>query len=558
MTRFFLLTLFVLTGSTCIWGQSFEKKERPKLIVGVVTDQMRYDYLYRFWDRYSEGGIKKLIRRGFSCENAHFNYSPTYTGPGHAAIYTGAVPAVNGIVGNDWWDPEWAGKRYVTTDKQVQCVGCGAANQDVGKHSPASLITTTITDELRLSDNFRSKVVSVCMKDRGAILPAGRLANGCYWFDDNSGNWITSSFYQKDGELPAWVNRFNDLKLVEKYLSGTWEPLAPARESFTNFSNYYTDKKSSVFGGRSFPYDLADMKKQHGYKVIRNIPAGNTLTLDFALEAIKGYQLGQGPDTDFLCVSFSPTDHCGHSVGIHAAEIEDMYLRFDLEIERLINFLEKNIGEGQFLLFLTGDHGACETPQHMKSLGFPHGAISEATLQEKLNSLAKDSLNCQQPIVKFIGNQQIWLDEPAIRAGHVAMAEAIDFVARQLRREKGVYEVYRVSDLQRISDGYPFMPLIKRGINPKRCGHLFFQLEPGWHDGQDYLGGGGTTHGSTYPYDTHVPLLWYGWRIPSGETHERVEITDVAPTLSAMLRIGLPSGCSGKPIAPLLQSMQKK
>lgn len=559
MTRFIFLFILITAAKSSLYSQQFDKKERPRLIVGIVTDQMRYDYLYRFWNQYSEGGIKKLLRQGFSCENTHFNYSPTYTGPGHAAIYTGTVPAVNGIVGNNWLDPGSGRDQYVTTDTTRLCVGCASPTHKDGRHAPTALLTTTITDELRLSSNFRSKVVSVCMKDRGAILPAGRLANGCYWFHDETGAWVTSDFYEKKGVLPDWLKRFNEQKLADKYLSGQWTPLYPPTESIQDYSTYFaTDRAGGKFFDTGFPYDLSAMRQKRGYGLIRNIPAGNTLTLDLALEALKAHRLGQGADPDFLCISFSPNDYCAHKTGIRAAELEDMYLRFDREIERLINYLEANFGKDQFLLFLTADHGACETPQHMQTLGFPYGAISEKSLKNQLNGRLQSKFNCKDTLIRYIGNQQIWLDDRAIQKNNLDFDQALDYLAGELRRIEGVYQVYRVDELQRLSDAYPFMRLIQRGIYPKRCGHLFFQLEPGWHDGLDYLGNGGTTHGSTYPYDTHVPLLWYGWRIQPGETHERIEITDIAPTVAAMLRIAPPSGCSGKPIVPLLQNLTKK
>lgn len=524
---------------------------RPKLIVGVVVDQMRYDFLYRYQAHYGAGGFRRLLREGFSCEQTHYNYTPTYTGPGHAAIYTGTTPAVNGVIANDWWDPEWRKNRYVTTDPRYRTVG-GTLSK-VGQHSPSVMLSTTVTDELRLSNNFRSKVVGVCLKDRGSILPAGHIPNAAYWFDDDTGNWITSTYYPDSLALPQWVQQFNARRLPDTYLSKTWEKLEAGeyRESFADWKQY----KQVTYGnvGNDFPHDLPGLKKTSNYGIIRFTPFGNSLTLDFALEAIERMQLGTDDDPDFLCLSFSSTDYCGHQFGLHAEETEDVYRRLDRDIERLLTFLDQKVGKNNTLVFLTADHGAAETPVHLRNLRIPAGVFEESKLEAGLEQAVTTALGATGDFVRSVNNQQVWLNWEAIADFDLDPMDLTAAMAEHLRTLPGVYDVWTREEVAMLPAEYPFASLLRRGIHPRRSGDLIFQLDPAWHADDGYFKKGGTTHGSSYAYDTHVPLLWYGWRVPQGESFAPVDITDIAPTLSAMLRIMEPNGTTGKVIEAVMK-----
>ncbi len=523
---------------------------RPKLVIGIVVDQMRYDYLYRYQADYGPNGFRRLLREGFSCENTHFNYVPTFTGPGHAAIYTGTYPAVNGIVANDWYDHEWGRHRYVTTDTTVQ--GVGAAGRS-GQHSPRVMLSTSITDELRLSNAYQSKVVGVCLKDRGAVLPAGHLANACYWFDDKTGNWISSTYYADSLGLPQWVQDFNARRLAERYLAQPWTKLPGAtyNESFADWHSKGYDSGHYVSMEGGFPHDLPALRQKMGNIVLRFTPFGNTLTLDFALETIEKMQLGQGEATDFLCLSFSSTDYIGHQFGIHAEETQDAYLRLDADIARLLTYLDQKFGKNNVLVFLTADHGGGETPAHLVQSQAPGGIFPESKLEEALENALPQVLGVNADYILECGNQQIWLNWEAIEdlsldPNNIAMAIG-DF----LRMQPGVSEVWTREELFALPADYPFAAELRRGIHPRRSGDMLFQLEPGWHPDDKSFSTGGCTHGSPYPYDTHVPLIWYGWRMPAGESLSPVEITDIAPTLAALLRIMEPSGSTGKVITDL-------
>lgn len=540
----------LLAQSSPVFSQN-NPAGRPKLVVGIVVDQMRYDYLYRFQADYGPGGFRRLLREGFSCENTHYNYVPTYTAPGHAAIYTGTYPALNGIIANEWYDPEWGRRRYVTADTTVYGVG---ATGRVGQHSPRVLLTTTVTDELRLSNNFQSRVVGVCLKDRGGILPAGHLANACYWFDDKTGNWITSTYYPDSLGLPQWVQDFNARRLPETYLAKTWDKLPGIAydESFSGWNAGHFDDGhyANIPGG--FPHDLPALRQKQGLGVIRFTPYGNTMTLDFALETIEKMQLGQGPATDFLCLSFSSTDYVGHQFGIHSEENQDTYLRLDADLARLLTFLDQKFGKNNVLVFLTADHGGGETPAHLQQAQVPAGVFPESKLEKALENALPITLGVGADYIRECSNQQIWLNWEAIGELEIDPNRVAGAIRDYLLAQPGVSDVWTQEELQMLPADYPFAPELRRGIHPRRSGDLLFQLEPAWHPDDQAFGTAGCTHGSPYAYDSHVPLLWYGWRMPVGESFAPVSITDVAPTLAALLRIMEPNGSTGTVIEAVL------
>jgi predicted AlkP superfamily pyrophosphatase or phosphodiesterase len=375
------LTTIIITGlfSLSLHAQTDVKvipqKEntKPKLIVGIVIDQMRYDYLAKYYNKFSENGFKKLLTQGFNCKNTNYNYAPTYTGPGHASIYTGTTPSFHGIIGNDWFVIDSGRVIYVTDDPTVQTVG--SASTKAGKMSPHNMLASTIGDELRLYSNLKSKVISVSLKDRAAILPGGHLSNGSYWFDSGSGNFITSTFYKK--ELPQWVTDFNVQHLSDKYLSQPWNTLLPieqyteSAEDDNHYEGLYKGETKPVF-----PHNLPAMFSKTDYEVLLSTPFGNTIVKDIALAALKSENLGKGDNTDFLAISFSSTDYIGHMMGPQSIELEDTYLRLDRDLAEIITYLEKKYGKDNFLLFLTADHAVAYVPQELMDLKMNAGYFS--------------------------------------------------------------------------------------------------------------------------------------------------------------------------------------
>lgn len=521
--------------------------DAPKLVIGIVIDQMRYDYLYRFADKFGTGGFKRLLNEGFEFRNTNYNYVPTYTGPGHAAIYTGTTPYYNGIIANDWYDRKTSKSVYVTEDTKVVSVG---TTSKAGLMSPRNLLSTTMTDELRLSNNKQSKVIGIALKDRGSILPSGHIPSAAYWFDYSTGNWITSSYYTQ--QLPLWVNQFNDKKLCDVYLSKPWTTLYPI-ENYTvglqNGSPYRNNYKGE--DKNEFPHNLPAIKEKAGYELIRSTPFGNSLTVDFAIETLTQEKMGQGNFTDFLALSFSSTDYVGHQFGINSIETQDTYARLDKELERLFNHLDKTVGMENVLIFLTADHGAAETPEQMKALNIPAGVFDSQNISQKLSDFIGESYGKANWVLHY-NNQQFWLNNQLIGQKKINRSELIQKCLRFLQKMDGVQEVYDTSKIGEWKSSNKHTDKLINGISPLRSGEITMILRPNWFDA-DYATHGGTTHGSGYSYDTHVPLIWMGWKIKNGTTDKPINITDIASTVCDILHISFTNASVGNPMTDIIK-----
>lgn len=543
--------------------------DRPKLVVGIVIDQMRYDYLYRYWSKYpANGGFKRLLGEGFSYESCHYNYVPTYTGPGHTSVYTGTTPANHGIVGNNWYERETGKGTYVTEDNTVQAVGGSAA---AGQQSPAHLLTTTITDELRLATNFQSKVIGVCIKDRGSILPAGHAANAAYWYDGTNGAFISSTFYTK--ALPDWVAKFNAEGHAAQYLSQAWNTLLPLAE--------YTESTpddvpwEGAFKGEDkpvFPHDLPRLsatppaavkatEQAAGEKppkatpqnldLIRSTPFGNSLTADFALETLRAEQLGQRGQTDFLALSFSCTDYVGHQFGTTAIETEDTYLRLDRDLARLLDAVDKQVGKGQALVFLTADHAADQAPGFLQAHRLPGGGVGPGVVRDSVQRALTRRYGAG-PWVLSYENQQVYLNRPLIAQKKLDLVRVQNEVADILRAQPHITEAITATDLQHAHWSGGTAEYQQNGFYPPRSGDVLAVLAPGWLEAYGFPVLKGTTHGASWAYDTHVPLLFWGWHVRHGESTAPVEIVDIAPTVARYLHIQEPSGCTGVPLQEVM------
>jgi len=541
---FFTLLSFTLHAQITEIPKTSNEPGRPKLVVGIVIDQMRFDYISKYYSKFSENGFKKLIKQGFNCKNTNYNYSPTYTGPGHASIYTGTTPAFHGIVGNDWFVRNTNRPIYVTDDPTVQTVGDGS--EKAGKMSPRNLLASTIGDELRLYSNLKSKVISIALKDRAAILPGGHLSTGSYWFDSGSGNFITSTFFMK--ELPKWVNDFNSRHLAGKYLSQPWNTLLPIAQYTESASD--DNPYEGLYPGETkpvFPHNLPAMYTKNDYGIIRSTPFGNSLTKDIVLAALKGENLGKGDFTDLLAISFSATDYVGHKMGPQSVEIEDTYLRLDRDIAEILTYLDKNYGKDNVLLFLTADHAAAYVPAQLTDNQLNSGYFNSKVFLNFLNSYLSIKYG-DSTIVSFAINNEIYLNHTTIRQKNLILKDVEDEIASFSTTYNGIANAYTGYQLNgEVLKSKP-ATLIQNGFNIKRSGDVALMFEPAWLEEAIPTG---TTHGSTYTYDTQVPLLWYGWKIQSGYTSEPVDITDIAPTIATMLSIMPPNACTGKPIVKI-------
>ena len=517
---------------------------RPKLMVGLVVDQMRWDYLYRYANRYGAGGFKRMLREGFSCENNQITYIPTVTAAGHTGIYTGSVPAIHGIAGNEWTVQATGKSMYCTEDPNVKTVGSTSV---VGEMSPKNLLVTTITDELKLATNFKAKVIGISLKDRGGILPAGHSADAAYWFDDLTGNWITSTYYME--VLPTWVSNFNNQKIAEKYIKGDWNTLYPVNtyNQSTADNNLYEGKLRGE-EAPVFPH-LTSKMLNGNFNAIRNTPFGNSITLDFAKEAIINEQLGKDVVTDFLAVSLSSTDYIGHQFGINSIEIEDTYLRLDKDIEEFLKMLDATVGKGQYTIFLSSDHGAAHNPKFLSDHKIPAQLWDGRTILNNLNTeLEKDFK--QKGLVLGFGNYQVNFNNPLIESSKLKITDLKQFAINFLNKQEGVTFVVDMENISSSSLPDAIKSKIIAGYNKDRSGVIQILLKPGWFQGYSTTG---TTHGSWNPYDTHIPLVFMGWGIKQGTLNRPTSMADIAPTIAALLHIQEPNGNIGETIEEVLK-----
>ncbi len=513
---------------------------RPKLVVGIVVDQMRYDYLTRFYNRFGDGGFKRMMDEGFNCKNNHFNYIPTYTGPGHASIYTGTTPKYHGVIGNNWYDKTIKKNVYCAGDVSVQSVGTEASS---GEMSPRRMKTTTFADENRLFTQMRGKTIGISIKDRGAILPAGHTANAAYWFQGkDEGNWISSTFYMN--ELPKWVTDFNKEHSVSQYLT-TWNTLydintyIESGSDLNTFEGGYKGKETATF-----PYQLGVLKDMNnGYDLLKATAFGNSLTADFALAALKGEALGLDDITDVLAISFSSTDYVGHNFGVNSKEVEDTYIRLDKDLERIFKALDVQVGKNNYTVFLTADHGAIDVPAYLQSVKIPAGYLDNSATKKRFDVFMSSTFGASG-LVENVSNNQIFLNREKIKLLGLDLDDVQEAIVNELIAYKNVDKVYSATTMSSVEFNTGIEKLLQLGYNQKRSGDILVVSDPNFISYSKT----GSTHGSGFNYDTHVPLLFFGKGIKHGQTLKKTEITDIAPTMSALLGISFSNGAIGQPL----------
>ena len=521
-----------------------ELKKTPKLVVGIVVDQMRYDYLTRFEAKYGQGGFKRLINYGFNCKNNHFNYIPTYTGPGHASVYTGTTPKYHGIIANNWYDKELKKEVYCVSDTVYQSVG---TTHKYSRVSPHRMLVSTVTDELKLATQSRGKVIGISLKDRAAALPAGHAADAAYWFQGgDEGNFVTSTFYMN--KLPDWASNFNQSDASEKYFKtwNTYYDIKTYTESGSDLNNF-----EGGFNGKetaTFPYDLSKLKDENdGFDILKETPFGNNIVTDFVLKAIDGEELGKDNITDFLAISYSSPDYIGHNFGVNSKEIEDTYIRLDMDIERLLNELDKKIGKGSYTVFLTADHGAVDVPAYLQTLNIPADYFDSTEFKTKVEEFLTKKYGASD-LIEDIGNNQIFLNREKIKILRLDLEEVQMAIVNEIIKYKHIDKALTATTMGSVFFENGIEAMLQKGFHQKRSGDVLYVLEPAVIS----YSRTGSTHGSGFNYDTHVPLLFYGQGIKKGSSVERTEITDLAPTISALLNISFPNGTIGKPIEYVL------
>ncbi|MGC6429515.1 MAG: alkaline phosphatase PafA [Jejuia sp.] len=540
MKRIFSI-IFILS----VYFSGSSQNNKPKLVVGIIVDQMRYDYLTRFEAKYGEGGFKRLMREGFNCKNNHFNYIPTYTGPGHASVFTGTTPKNHGIIANDFYDKELKKMVYCAEDDSVLAVGSDSEKE---RMSPHRLKTTTFADENRLFTQMRGKTIGISIKDRGAVFPAGHTASAAYWFrGKKEGNFISSTYYMK--ELPKWVEKFNKSSAVKSYLKD-WNTLydistyTESGEDLNPFEGGFVGKETPTF-----PYNLkALMDKNMGYDILKETAFGNSILADFAIEALRSEKLGKDEVTDVLTVSFSSTDYVGHRFGVNSKEIQDTYLRLDKDLERFLKALDEEVGVGNYTVFLTADHGAVHVPNFLKSQKIPAGYVRYAAAKKNLKTFLKSKFKAEG-LIENVSNNQIFLNRDKIKILGLDLIEIQEAIVNEIIGSEEVYKVYSATTMSNTSFNTGLEASLQNGYNQKRSGDVLIIPNPS----HIYYRETGTSHGSGFNYDTHVPLLFFGKGIKRGETFQKTVIPDIAPTISALLGISFPSGATGKPLGFILE-----
>lgn len=489
MTHFRKIVMTVVALVMCVLAQA--QVERPRLVVGIVVDQMRWDYLYTYRNQCDGGGFQRLLSEGYSCANTMINYLPTVTACSHASIYTGTVPAIHGIVSTSI---RVDGRMtYSVHDDAVNGVGTSAP---IGHCSPRNLLVTTVGDELRLASGGKSKVVSVALKDRASVLPGGHTATAAYWFDRTIPGFVSSSYYVKT--LPAWVDRFN---------------------------------------------------KQHSTQLTHDVETsqvGVTATFDMAKAALRGEELGQRAGvTDMLALSISSTDKTAHKFGIYSPQVDSCYVQLDRELAAFFGMLDETVGRGNYLLFLTADHGATRNFNDAQAQRLPSGVWNSAQVAGQLREMLKSQFGCDS-LLEDIDEFNVYISREKMRACGLDEQAVKAVVSRFLLQDEAVERVIDMECIAFAPVPHALKERLSNSYHSARSGQLFVMLKPGYYEGNGKSPG--SNHGTFTADDSHIPLVFMGWGVKPGETFAPVRIVDIAPTLCAFLHIQMPSGCMGEPV----------
>ncbi len=538
------INLLLFSGVLNAQSRSRIPPEKPKLIVVMVVDQMRYDFIHRYWDKFGEDGIRKLVGSGTFCKNAYYNYLVNETAVGHATISTGALPSHHGIISNHWYNNLRNEVVYCVQDEKARTVG---GSYESGRFSPHYMLASTIGDEIHLSTNFRSKVIGLALDNNAAILSAGHSADYAFWYDNETGNWVSSSYYVDS--LPSWVREFNDKKLPESYLSRVWETLLPIG-SYTESGSDTSVFEPGLKGRSIFPYDLDKLsstgREQRDYGFLKYTPFGNVLTGDFATVVILNEELGQDDYTDYLSIGFSSNEYIGKYFGSNSVEVQDAMLRLDREIAHFLRFIDQYVGIQNTLIILTSDHGLAYTPAYLSASKIPAGDFNPYSSLTLLGSYL-NAVYGKGDWVKYYYAQQIYLNHELIETSGISYQEIQERAAQFLIQFEGVSNAVTSYTLQTSNFSEGIFQKMQNGYHQKRSGDVIINLAPGWIEKMN-----GDSYHSSYLGDNHVPLIWYGWKVKRSNVTRPVRMTDIAPTISYFLDIERPNSSTGDIILELV------
>jgi predicted AlkP superfamily pyrophosphatase or phosphodiesterase len=529
-------------------AQTERAQAKARLVMVIVVDQFRCDYIERFWDLFGKGGFRRLVGEGAFFTNANFDYLPTYTAPGHAAVFSGSIPSQNGIVGNVWFDREAGRVRVMVSDNSARLLTGGGPVGDVGAPSPRSMIGTTIGDQMRLANNFQSKVVAISQKDRSAVLPGGHKPNGAYWFNAAKGEMVTSDYYFK--ELPGWVRQFNTATRPDKYFGAKWERTLSADAYKRAQSGNLPIQRSAV--GQGFPYTVTGGEDKPGakfYGAFEVTPFASEYLANFAKAAVEAESLGADQFTDLLSISFSAPDLAGHYYGPDSQEVLDTYIRLDRVIADLLTYLDRRVGPGNWVVAMTGDHGVSPVPEYLKSLGLEAHRIEREAVTNAVNRALKERFGDEKWVQALVG-EQFYLDRKLISDKKVIASEVERVAGEAATTVEGVTAYFTRSQI--VEGRLPSGPIPRRvmnGFHRARSGDVWIVTAPFTFLSEGSLA---TTHGSPYNYDTHVPVVFYGRGVRAGRYYSECSPSDIATTLAAMLGVEPPSNAVGRVLSEAL------
>lgn len=523
--------------------------EKPKLVIGIVIEQFRYDYINKYWEMFSEGGFRRLINEGTFYKNASYDFFLTQSAPAHATLATGTVPRHHGIVADNWYMPLREEIIYCTSDNSVDPVG---GSFERGLHSPANMLPSTFGDELKLYTGGRAKVYGLGFKEHSAILASGHSADGAFWYDNVSGTWMSSTHYIDS--LPDWLKEFNNMKLPDTYLEDTWNTLLDIEE-YTMCLSDTNNYEMGIDGRTVFPYDLDKMSREPGflskkkdYSLLEKVPASDTYTADMAIRLIEEENLGDDEVTDFLSVTFSATDNIGHLYGPGSVEMADAILRLDRNLEHFIDYLNRKLGKKNVLVYLTSAHGLGEIPAVLTDKKIPAGYFRHNQAMTLLRSYL-NVIYGQGNWVKGYYEKQVYLNHTLIEDSKLKLSDIQLTAARFLTQFTGVSTAVSGTVLANSEFTRGHFARMRNSFDPLRSGDIIINLKPAWVENDLRV----TNHNSVYEYDSHVPLIWYGWTVNRSSVTQKVSMNDLAATLAALCKVPFPNACSGEPLTELFR-----
>jgi len=534
---------------------------RPKLVVVIVIDQFRNEYLTRYAPFFGDGGFKWLMRNGANLSNAHYTYGTTYTGPGHALILSGSYGHTNGIIGNRWYNRATNRAESMFFDPNAKLLGVEAVPKD-DDTSPRNFIGSNLSDQLLLSNNFKSKAIGVSLKDRAAIMLAGKLGKA-YWYHEKAGGIISSSYYMTD--LPAWVRQFNALKIPDSYFGKTWTKLLPEAAYSISRADDTPNELTTEVTGRTFPHLLTDKAGKPTatyYEGFTATPFATGYQLQLAQLAIENEQLGADEYPDILGISITPTDIAGHAFGPDSHEVQDIIVRLDGQLANFFSYLNRRFRNNEVVIAMTSDHGACPLPEYMQSLGIEAGRIKKKQISDAMEAAITARFGASNPDTKWVTTLEdpgVFLNQSLIAERKLDAAEVQRVAGEAAMKVKGMAAYY--TRAQFLSGQLPpnrWASFFEKSFYPERSGDVLLQTKPFYFWGSWGERDEGSTHGSPYEYDTHVPLILAGRGIRPGNYATAADITDLAPTLAAVLGINAPAGNEGRTLHEILTTDERR